>query len=74
MYGDVGFSSDVGRGIDAGVREDAGGVLFVVGDVGEPGLVEGALFGWFALVGGRPGFRGQLEDSQDLVSGIATQA
>ena len=48
----------MGRGIDAGVGEDAGcgllecvgGVLFVVdSDAGEQGAVEDASFGWFAL-------------------------
>ncbi|WP_347041665.1 hypothetical protein [Brachybacterium nesterenkovii] len=59
MAGQFCFCCDVGRGIDAGVCEDAGGgllgcvggVLFVVdGDAGEQGAVEDASFGWFALV------------------------
>ncbi|MCT1411449.1 hypothetical protein M3D57_06540 [Corynebacterium sanguinis] len=59
MAGQFCFCGDVGRGIDAGVGEDAGcgllgsvgGVLFVVdGDAGEQGAVEDASFGWFALV------------------------
>ena len=59
MAGQFCFCGDVGRGIDAGVCEDAGGgllggvggVLFVVdGDAGEQGAVEDASFGWFALV------------------------
>ncbi|WP_246043252.1 hypothetical protein [Tessaracoccus massiliensis] len=59
MAGQFCFCGDVGRGIDAGVGEDAGcgllgsvgGVLFVVdGDAGEQGAVEDPSFGWFALV------------------------
>ncbi|WP_211260097.1 hypothetical protein [Actinomyces radicidentis] len=59
MAGQFCFCGDVGRGIDAGVGEDAGGgllgcvggVLFVVdGDAGEQGAVEDASFGWVALV------------------------
>lgn len=59
MAGQFYFCGDFGRGIDVGVREDAGrrllrgvgGVLFVVdGDAGEQGAVEDASFGWFALV------------------------
>ena len=59
MAGQFCFCGDVGRGIDAGVCEDAGGgllggvggVLFVVdGDAGEQGAIEDASFGWFALV------------------------
>ena len=58
MAGQFCFCGDVDRGIDGGVGEDAGGGLvgcvgglFVVdGDAGEQGVVENALFGWFALV------------------------
>ena len=59
MAGQFCFCGDVGRGVDAGVSEDAGGglvgcvggVLFVVdGDAGEQSAVEDSSFGWFALV------------------------
>ena len=59
MAGQFCFCGDVGRGVDAGVSEYAGGglvgcvggVLFVVdGDAGEQSAVEDSSFGWFALV------------------------
>ena len=58
MAGRFCFCADLSRGIDAGVRKDAGGcligcvggVLFIVNDdAGEQGAVEDAPFGWFVL-------------------------
>ncbi|MDU5968409.1 MAG: hypothetical protein E6Z04_05370, partial [Cutibacterium avidum] len=72
MAGQFCFCGDVGRGIDGGVGEDAGGglvggvggVLFVVdGDVGEQGAVENASYGWFTLAGALTLGCGHVESS-----------